>query len=136
MRNNENVVQGKLKLVQAFREARTELANQQLARTKGKETRKMETSAIKELVDYASNQGSTRPEWYYTVITKMTNEVLGIEPGQRDKLPQQTLDRLNLAETMVMTAIHDGLNAGYNYKDIYQLCKTRVKGLVPLLDKQ
>lgn len=125
MRNNERVVKAKLELVKAFRDARTQLANRDLARIDGKQIRKLETQSIKMLVDYAKAQGSKSADTYYMTITKMTNSILGIEAGQRDSLDIKSLNEIKVLETIVSNAVSDGVNAKMNYKDIYKLAKTR-----------
>lgn len=125
MRNNDRVVKAKLELVKAFRDARTQLANRDLARIDGKEVRKLETRSIKTLVDYAKAQGSKSAEKYYMSITKMTNSIIGIQSGQRDNLDAKTLNEIKVLETIVSNSVSDGINADMHYKDIYQLAKNR-----------
>ena len=133
MRNNNHIVAAKLKLVKAFRDARAQLAQRDLARIEGKQARKAETTAIKDLVEYATAKGSNNAQMYYTNITKMTNKLLCIEGGQRDKLDERQLQSIRVAETMVEIAIRDGLKANMNYKDIYKLCKDRVSSIASTL---
>jgi len=130
MRNNEKIVQSKLKLVKAFRDARKQLAERDIARLDGKQVRRLETDAIKHLVEYAKASGRSRPEMYYSNITKMTNKALGIESGQRASMDARQLQLLKLAETMVEIAIRDGLKAELHYKDVYRLCKDRVSDVL------
>ena len=132
-RNSEAVVAAKLALVKAFREARAHMARADSARIEGKKVRREETDAIKDLVQYATDQGSESAKMYYANITKMTNSILGIERGQRDTLPPAQLDRLRLAETMIDVALRDGMRAGLPYRQIYALARDRVLALVPLL---
>lgn len=134
-RNSDAVVNAKLALVQAFRKARSQLVRADVARIEGKKARLEETDSIKELVQYATDQGSQNAKMYYVNITKMTNQILGIEAGQRDKLPPATLDRIRLAETMIDVTIRDGMREGLHYKEIYALCKEKVQMLIPLLPK-
>lgn len=133
MRNNNHIVSAKLKLVKAFRDARTQLAKRDIARIEGKQVRHMETDAIRDLIEYAKAHGSRNAEMYYANITKMTNSALGIEAGQRDLLSARKLDEIKMAEMMVKIAISDGLNAGFEYKDIYKLCKDRVASIAKTL---
>jgi phage regulator Rha-like protein len=128
MRNNNHIIKAKLNLVKAFRDARKQLAERDIARLTGKEVRKLETDAIKHLVEYAKASGSSKPEMYYLAITKMTNKALGIESGQRDNMDARQLQLLKLAETLVEIAIRDGLKAKLDYKDIYILCSDCVVG--------
>lgn len=130
MQNNNKAVQSKLKLVKAFRDARKQLAERDIARLDGKQVRRLETDAIKHLIEYAKASGSSKPEMYYSNITKMTNNALGIEAGQRDKMDARQLQLLKLAETIVEIAIRDGLKAELHYKDIYRLCKDRVTDIL------
>lgn len=129
MRNNDKIVAAKLKLVQAFRDARSALARQQSARLESKQVRSLETEAIADLVEYAKGQGSSKPEMYYQAITKMTNAALGIDAGSRNSLDVRKLRQLKLSETIVEIAIRDGLAAKMAYKEIYQLCKNRVDSI-------
>lgn len=132
-KNTEEARKRKVKLVKAFRDARTQLAKRDIARIEGKQVRYLETDAIRDLVDYARNNGSQNAEMYYMTITKMTNSALGIDAGQRDDLDVRKLDEIKIAETMVKIAISDGLNAGLDYKDIYKLCKDRVSAIAKTL---
>jgi len=133
MRNNEKIVESKLKLVKAFRDARKQLAERDIARLDGKQVRRLETDAIKHLVEYAKASGSSRPEMYYVSLTTMTNKSLGIEAGQRDRMDARQLQLLKIAETLVEIAIRDGLKAELHYKDIYRLCKDRVSDVLTQL---
>lgn len=133
MRNNNHIVKAKLNLVKAFRDARKQLAERDMARLDGKQVRRLETDAIKSLVEYAKASGSSKPDTYYITITKMTNKALGIESGQRDSMDARQLQLLKIAETLVEIAIRDGLKANLNYKDIYRLCKDRVSDILEQL---
>jgi phage regulator Rha-like protein len=133
MRNNPNVVALKLKLVKAFRDARKQIANRDMARLQGKQVRRDETDAIKELVEYATANGSKNAQFYYPNITIMTNKVIGIDKGQRDTLDTRQLCVLQMIETAIRIAIGDGLREQLPYDDIYLLCKDRVSELQPLL---
>ena len=133
MRNNNHIIAAKLKLVKAFRDARSQLALRDMARIEGKAVRRTETDAIKDLVEYATAKGSSNAKMYYTSITRMTNDLLGIESGMRDKLEHKQLQQIKVAETIVEMAIRDGLKAELNYKDIYKLCKERVSAISSVL---
>jgi len=133
MQNNDRVVDGKEKLVHAFREARNNVANRDVARADGKQVRRLETDAIQQLVEYASAQGSQHAENYYTNITKMTNRILGLEPGQRDSLGSDTLQQIKVVETVVGLAIREAIAAEMEYREVYQVAKTRAQALMPAL---
>ena len=133
MRNNDRVVAAKLKLVQAFRDARTQLANRDIARLDGKAVRKAETGAIADLVEYAKARGSRKAETYFVNVTNMTNKLLGIESGQRDKLSARQLNDVAILERIVANAISDGISAGLDYKDVFQLTKARCSMVLPAI---
>ena len=133
MRNNAKVVAAKLALVKAFRDAKAHIAERDSARVEGKKVRRLETDSIKLLVEYASAQGSKSAERYYTNVTKMTNSMLGIDPGQRDSLDADQLKQLSALETVVDLAIRDGMRANMEYKQIYQLAKNRAGAMVSAL---
>lgn len=133
MRNNERVVRAKLELVKAFRDARAQLAERDIARLEGKQVRRIETDSIKSLVDYATAQGSESANKYYANVTRLTNKLVGIEAGERDKLDIATLQKISVIETVISMAIRDGIKAGLGYKDIYRLAKFRSESLVVAL---
>ena len=133
MRNNAHVVKSKLQLVKAFRDARSQLAMRDIARVDGKQVRKLETKAISDLVDYAKAKGSKSADMYYTNITKMTNKLLGIESSTRDNLDARTLGDIAVMEKIVSNAVSDGINAGLDYKEIFQLAKNRCKIAIPAI---
>ena len=130
MRNNERVVAAKLALVKAFKNARAQLANRDIARLDGKEVRKAETDSIKLLVEYASAAGSKSAERYFGNVTRMTNSLLGIDAGVRDNLDANQLKQVSILEGVVDIAIRDGVKAEMPYKDIYQLAKERASHVV------
>lgn len=133
MRNNAKVVAAKLALVKAFRDAKAHIAERDVARVEGKRVRRLETDSIKLLVEYASAQGSQSAERYYANVTKMTNSMLGINSGKRDSLGAEQLKQLSALETIVDLAIRDGIRAGMEYKQIYQLAKNRAGAMVSVL---
>lgn len=133
MRNNAHVVKSKLQLVKAFRDARSQLAMRDIARVDGKQVRKLETKAISDLVEYAKAKGSKSADMYYKNITKMTNKLLGIESGTRDNLDARTLGDIAVMEKIVSNAVSDGINAGLDYKEIFQLAKNRCKIAIPAI---
>ena len=132
-KNTKAAREKKVKLVKAFRDARAQLALRDMARIEGKAVRRTETDAIKDLVEYATAKGSSNAKMYYASITRMTNDLLGIESGMRDKLEHKQLQQIKVAETIVEMAIRDGLKAELNYKDIYKLCKDRVSSISSVL---
>lgn len=112
MRNNDKVVALKLKLVKAFSNARKQLAERDLVRLEGKQIRRSETDAIKDLISYSKDKGSkTEDKWYYVNLTVMTNNAMGVRAGERDSMTARLLLILKMAETMIEVAIRDGMKA-------------------------
>ena len=104
-------------------------------RAEGKMIRKVETDAIREFIEYAKNNGSKSSDRYYVIITKATNEILGIEAGQRDNLTASQLDHLAMVERVIANTLNDGVEKEMNYKDIYKLAANKAKqvyGIVSL----
>lgn len=120
-------------IIDRWIELEKEVAQVKATRLDGKEVRKLETDAIKDLVEYAEASGSKSANMYYSNITRMTNSILGIESGQRDNLTVKQLDQVRIAETMVKMAISDGLEQSLPYKEIYKLCKDRVSSIASVL---
>ena len=120
-------------IVKRWIELEKQVAQVKASRLDGKEARKLETDAIKDLVEYAEASGSKSANMYYANITRMTNSILGIESGQRDNLTVKQLDQVRIAETMVKMAISDGLEQSLPYKEIYKLCKDRVSSIAKVL---
>ena len=120
-------------IVKRWIELEKQVAQVKASRLDGKEARKLETGAIKDLVEYAEASGSKSANMYYANITRMTNSILGIESGQRDNLTVKQLDQVRIAETMVKMAISDGLEQSIPYKEIYKLCKYRVSSIAQVL---
>ena len=96
-------------------------------RNEGKIIRRVETDAIKEFIEYAKNNGSSSSERYYMIITKATNEILGIEKGQRDSLTASQLEHLAMVERVIASALMQGIEKGMNYKDIYKLASSKAR---------
>lgn len=96
-------------------------------RADGKMIRRVETDAIKEFIEYAKNNGSQSSERYYAIITKATNEILGIEAGKRDELSAKQLEHLAMVERVIASALTQGVEKEMHYKDIYKLAASKAK---------
>lgn len=109
------------------------------ARADGKVERKSETDAIKEFVEYAKASGSKSPDMYYTLLTRMENDLLFLKKGKfknlRNAMSSRQLMTVAVADGIIERAIHDGLNQRLFYKDIYQTAKARVSSFVTLYGK-
>lgn len=107
--------------------ARKAQRSRELARVRGKGCRKAATDAMRELVELARRSGSSGPERYYMIISKMTCQALGLEPGNRDAYTVSQLNRLREAEALIDAEIMAGLQAGAGYKEIYKRVKEKVQ---------
>jgi len=155
MKNSEVVVDFKFKLSREFYKMKKVLGELLLRqkneawleqREQGKLTRREETDVIKEFVEYATKQGSTKASFYYSNISKMENKALFFLEQKfkniRDALSGQQLQIVATADIAIAEALRLGMKQGLNYKDIYQLAKQRIdvistvipKTTVPMLD--
>jgi phage regulator Rha-like protein len=155
MRNTDTVIEFKIKLVKEFYKMKnviSKISERQtdeewkLNRNIGKIARKEETDIIKEFVEYAKLQGSTKAEMYYSNISKMENKGLFLIQEKfkniREVLTGQQLQVLCSADQIVKNAIKEGMLKNMNYKDIYLLAKERIeifstiipKSIVPMLN--
>ena len=96
-------------------------------REQGKIARLEETDVIKEFVEYATNQGSTKAKFYYKHITNATYKALGLmvqsKPKLRDTMNLYEVSELLLAERVAKNAIKKYMDLGRGYKDIYNSVK-------------
>ena len=87
--NTDIVVDFKVELVRQFYQMRQLLLEKQTqlwqdTRTESKINRLMETDEIKQLVEYAKEQGSKNADKYYIIFSKLANKAVGINSGQRE----------------------------------------------------
>ena len=95
-----------------------------LTRKQGKLIRRCETDMLANLVEYAESQGSRNMRGkVYTVYSKLINDLVGIQSGQRDSVPFKTISVIAFLEDMVLHTVEEEMKKGTHYKDIYQLCK-------------
>ena len=103
------------------------------AREQGKIARLEVTDSIKELVDYAVEQGSKNAKFYYSTMTKETYKALGfLAKGEkvgsefRNHLDKFQLHELVMAEAWAAKIIKAGIDDELHYKEIYLLAKQKV----------
>ncbi len=130
----KNAIEWKWKYINAFntmeemlKERNTQLWIEQ--RTHGKLIRNKETDVIKQLTDYAKEQGSTHADRLYMVYTKLAKSVIS---GKRDKLTVKEINNLTLVENVILQTIQIDMSMGIHYKDIYKDCKDRIQRLVDI----
>lgn len=122
----------KLKYIEAFNKMEAMLqerstATWQETRRLGKLTRRSETDAIKQLVEYAKAQGSQRADKLYMTYSRLANKYAGIT--SRDETTIMQLNRLAMIEGIISNVIIAGMAASKHYKVIYQDCKARLQRL-------
>lgn len=133
----KKAIEWKFLYEEAFSKMETALLNQknlswQNNRAVGKLGRKEETATIKDFVEYARAQGSTKAEFYYKHLTNATYKALFIIkdkfPGSfRDMLDAMQLSYLAAAEYVAANAINEGMAQSLYYKDIYLLAKSKLE---------
>ena len=108
-------------------------AEWQQSRKLGKEARKHEMDAIRDkLIPHAMSQGSKNYGKLYMSYSNLINCVLGIQPGQRDNLPQAYIDAIRFMEHAIENIIAIEVDKGTHYKDIYRICKAKCQILKEL----
>lgn len=126
----KKALEWKIKYIEAFNAMEKLLSERATTtwleeRKTGMLTRKEETSVIQQLIEYAKEQGSEHSEKLYMVYTKLANTMAGV--SNRDMAPIHKLCELNLIENIILNQIANGMEAGQNYKEIYQLCKKQIE---------
>ena len=134
LRNSKVVIKFKKELVRQFYAMRQFLMEKQSqlwtdTRQTSKRNRLKETDVIKQLIDYAKEQGSTHSEKLYMVYTKLAKSVIG---GKRDNMNVSELNNLTLAENIILQTIQAGMSRQVHYKEIYKDCKGRIEKFMDL----
>lgn len=114
----------KLKYIKAFNKMEAIVQQQSnsewlLERSNGKLIRRNETDVIQLLVDYATEQGSTKPTMYYMLYSKLANSVVGVSAGMRDELDDIKLSELKIVERKISELILSKMSESMFYKDIF-----------------
>jgi Rha family phage regulatory protein len=101
------------------------------ARLKSKEVRKSVADTINKFVQYATEQGSSNANFYYTNITKMEYKLLGFledykinNKNFRDSLSPGDLTLLITMENLVALTLEKGMESNRPYKEIFQETKS------------
>ena len=127
--NGKEALEWKLKYIDAFNKMEAFIQERRssewlLTRKQGKLIRRCETDMLANLVEYAESQGSRNMRGkVYTVYSKLINDLVGIQSGQRDSVPFKTISVIAFLEDMVLHTVEEEMKKGTHYKDIYQLCK-------------
>ncbi|WP_432748208.1 Rha family transcriptional regulator [Pectinatus frisingensis] len=131
----KKALQWKLKYINAFNQMEKMLINRQNAtweetRSLGKLTRKAETDVIKQLIEYAKNQGSRNAQMLYMVYSKLANSTIGIHG--RDIANVGQLNKLDMVEDIILNVIRNDMTVNKHYKTIYQDCKMRLNSFLEI----
>ena len=123
------VVKFKAKLASEFIRMRDFIREKQSkqwtnTRLANKENRLKETDAIKMLVEYAKEQGSTHSDKLYITYTKLAKSIIG---ENRDAASVTDLYNLTLVESIILQTIRIDMSMGMPYKEIYRDCKDRLE---------
>lgn len=126
--NGKKALEWKLKYIEAFNSMEKILMEKSTSlwvetRKAGKLTRKAETDVIKELVEYAKEQGSNHADMLYMTYSRLANSMADIK--KRDNATVTQLNNLSIFEHIILTMIRNGIDEGLGYKEIYVICKNR-----------
>lgn len=132
----KKVLKWKVKFNEAFYEMEKAIYSKRLnaqsapwlaQREQSKLARREETDVIKEFVEYAQRQGSTKAHFYYKHITSATYKCLGLiqykKPKLRDTLDLMQTHQLILAEMTAKKSLLKWMADGEHYKAIFVLVK-------------
>jgi len=119
----------KVKYIGAFNQMEQLLAERQsiewqALRTQSKAARRIETDSVQEFIEYAKARGSKNASRYYSNFTKLVNKAAGITT--RNLATGTQLNTVMFLERMIGDALRQGMSRGMDYKDIYDLCKSKV----------
>ncbi len=107
-------------------------------RTDGKRIRRSQTDAIQTFIEYAKENGSGSPKWYYKAFTEMENQLLFIidkakSENLRDMLNTEQLFLIGTADQLIAKTIREGIRDEIAYKDIFQIAKRKVAALAEVV---
>ena len=137
-RNTDQVVDLKLALTKAFKQARIIADNKanpewSQLRLQLKFTHRAFTDAIQAVYEYAQTQGSqSSQDKFQMSYAKMLKVIFGYE--DRDALAGQMLTTVEEAERITALAIYKEISATTPYKDIYQHAKVKVSAYADILN--
>ena len=119
----------KLKYIDTFNRMEALIRERQssewlMTRKQGKLVRRAETDVLAQLAIYAEVQGSKNMRsQVYNIYSKLVNNLVGIEGGQRDTVPFKTVSVIGFLEDMIIHTALEEMRRGTYYKEIYKKCK-------------
>lgn len=119
----------KLKYINAFNQMEKIIRERQSqswieSRSVGKLSRKAETDVLKQLVEYAKQQGSEHADMLYMTYSKLANKTAGVT--DRETATTQQLMNLSFVENIILNMVQDGIQQELPYKEIYRNVKERL----------
>lgn len=119
----------KLRYIEAFNwmESRLDMIDKpgwKRYRAEAIETRKAETDAIKDFVEYARSHGSSHPDMYYKHFTSLINGLvsLDLDTGREMATAGQQL-AISTLEAVLEAVLPELIDKDLPYKEIYAECK-------------
>jgi Rha family phage regulatory protein len=119
------------RMEQILQEKKTQKWQEARQLGKAHNTEMMDT--VKAFCEYAISQGSTNYKNYYTSFSKMANSSVDIGTGQRYMSDAKTLQTQTYVMELIKRTIEEEMAKGTHYKEIYQISKKNVKGLMGYL---
>lgn len=119
----------KLKYINAFNQMENYIREKQSqswieTRAVGKLSRKAEADVLKQLVEYAKQQGSEHADMLYMTYSKLANKTVGV--ADRDTATAKQLMNLSVTENIILKVVEEGISQQLHYKEIYKNCKDRL----------
>lgn len=130
MKNTMIVREFKKALVKEFFEMRKFIMERHTAewvesRKQSKLNRKVQTDAIKELVEYAQANGSKNSNRYYAIYSRLADKVVGIQNRNEAHISQ--LNILSVVESIMSSTIHECIAKNMEYHEIYKVCQKKLE---------
>ena len=130
MKNTMIVREFKKALVKEFFEMRKFIMERHTtewveSRKQSKLNRKVQTDAIKELVEYAQANGSKNSNRYYAIYSRLADKVVGIQNRNEANISQ--LNTLSVVEAVIGSTIHECIINGMEYHEIYKICQKKLE---------
>ena len=146
MRGNETAKKFRITLIKQFK-AQKKLLNRfvsqrgenswQVVREISKKAQQKKTDVFKKFVEYAVDQGSGSPQWYYKLITNQENKALFPSEEKflntRDVMSEEQLIFQISTNQISEKALIDGMKQGMFYKDIFKLVGSRLETYAELV---
>jgi len=138
LRNNVEVRKIKIAIVKQFSKMKEVLNEKktlawQETRQLGKQETKDMNDIVKAYVEYAKNQGSSKPNMYYKHFATLSNKSVNIEDGKRDLANHKKLFTQIAVMGIIKETIEQEMESVKPYKEIYKDCKKQIEGFMEYL---